>query len=207
MTLMDVLPLIRGWTWRNEERTATLTPGQELLVYQPPTPTKEVGWAAGLDFGGDDAYLGLRLVMPGTDTGYGTFAGTLPWGAVAPPPSGMYLWRYYRPNPMRTIGLYGISLITSAYPYPYWGAVRLYMTLTEDTTEPYATGILGIAQVVITDRNLFLKDLRKVKYGRWATLMDIIGWKPLLKVFGKKFEELDIRFEEKEKVEPPGHAR
>jgi len=183
-------------------------PNQELLVYQSPAPTKEIGWLTSLDWSGNDAYLGLGIDQPGVPTpGYFTFIGAHITGAVLPPPSGWYLTRYYQPNPLRTIGFYSLSVITSAYPLPYYGPVRLYVSLRPGTTEPYATGSLYALEIVIQDRNLFVTDLRKVYYGRWAPLMDFIGHIPLLRTFTKKFAELQIPFEEKEIIEPPGVAR
>ena len=177
------------------------------MVYQAPTPTKEIGWVVGIDFAGNDAYLGIRIVMPGVDAGYVTFAGAYALGAVLPPPSGAYILRYWQPNPLRTIGAYIMSWLTSAYAYPFYGAVRLYLSLRPGTTEPFATGILSFTEVVIQDRNIFLKDLRKVYFGRLAPLMDLLDHVPILRVFTRRFDELGIRFEEKEIIEPPGIAR
>lgn len=214
MTLIDKLSLIRGWTWRVEDIPFVVLLNQELLVYQPPTPQKEIGWVCGLDIIGSDAFLGLRIVMPGVDTGYRTPNAFMTVGAVLPPPMGVYITRYYQPNPLRTIGEYLLSVVTSAYPWPYYGPVRLYVSLrsgsnppVDGSTELNATGYLSIVQIVIEDRNLFLKDLRKVLYGRWAPLVDLIGHVPILRTFVKKFEDLGIPFEEKELVEPPGVAR
>jgi len=187
--------------------TQTVLLNQELLVYQPPTPSKEIGWLVSLDFVGNDAYLGMRLVMPGIESPWTTFAGIYALGAVLPPPSGIYVVRYWQPNPLRTLGAYVMSAITSAYAYPFYGATRLYLSLRPGTTEPFATGILSFTEVVIEDRNLFLKDLRKVYYGRLAPLMDLLDHVPILRMFTRRFDELGIRFEEKEIVEPPGIAR
>lgn len=200
--------MIRGWAWRTIKLTQTVVLNQELLVYQSPTPTKEIGWLAGLDWYGNDAYIGLGIDQPGIPLpGYATFIGLHTLGAVLPPPHGAYLTRYYQPNPLRTTGYYIMSAITSAYPLPYYGPIRLYVSLRPGTTETYATGSLYALEIVIQDRNLFLTDLRKVLYGRWAPLMDFIGHIPLLRHFTKKFAELQIPFEEKEIIEPPGVAR
>ena len=207
MTLIDKLPLIRGWAWRITPIPVTVTTNQEIMIYQAPTPTKEVGWLGGLDITGDDAFLGLRIVMPGVDTGYQTFFTWNTIGAVLPPPSGGFVTRYWQPNPLRTFGLYSMSLITTAYQWPYYGAVRLYLSLRLGSTEMSASAIVSLIQIVIEDRGLFLKDLRKVYYGRWAPLMDLIDHVPILSTFTRKFEELGIKFEAKEIVEPPGIAR
>ena len=207
MTLLEILPLVRGWSWRSIPVIQTVLLNQELLVYSPPTPSKEIGWIVALDFLGDDAYLGVRIVMPGFDTGYGTFAGSYAAGYVLPPPVGTYIARYLQPNPLRTFGFYSATIVTSAYGQPFYGPVRLYMSLRPGSTEPFATGMIGILEVVIEDRNIFLKDLRKVYYGRLAPLMDLLDHVPILRVFTRKFDELGIKFEEKEVVEPPGIAR
>lgn len=207
MTLLEILPLIRGWAWKPVGVIQTVLLNQELLVYSPPTPSKEIGWLVFLDFAGNDAYLALRIVMPGMDTGYGTFAGSYPYGAVLPPPSGAYIGRYYQPNPLRTIGQFGMSVVTSAYAYPFYGPVRIYISLRTGSTEQFATAIFSMLQVIVEDRNLFLKDLRKVYYGRLAPLMDLLDHVPILRVFTRRFDELGIRFEEKEIIEPPGVAR
>lgn len=208
MSLIDKLPLIRGWAWREVSLTRTILLTQELLVYQAPPPTKEIGWVVGIDFLSNDAYLGLGIDMPGVPlTGYNTFAGARAIGAVLPPPSGLYLGLYNQPNPLRTIGEYQMSVITSAYPWPFYGPVRLHLSLRPESTEPHATGAIFGLEIVVQDRNLFLKDLRKVLYGRWAPLLDLIGHVPLLRSFTEKFAELRIPFEEKERVEPPGVAR
>lgn len=207
MSLIDKLPLIRGWTWRRENILATVLLNQESLVYQPPTPSKEIGWIAGLDFFGNDAYLGIRVTMPGLDTGYGTFAGNYAISSVLPPASGAYILRYVQPNPLRTIGEYASSVISSAYPLPFYGSVRLYLSLRTGSTEPFATSLISLNEVVVEDRNLFLKDLRKVYFGRWAPLVDWIAHTPILRASTKKFADLGIPFEEKEVVEPPGIAR
>lgn len=207
MTLLEILPLIRGWSWRRIEVTQTVLLNQELLVYSPPTPSKELGWVITIDFAGNDAYLGIRIVMPGVDTGYTTFAGLYAIGAVLPPPSGAYIVRYWQPNPLRTLGAYFMSWLTSAYAYPFYGAVRVYLSLRTGSTEPFATGIISAIEVIIEDRNLFLKDLRKVYYGRLAPLMDLLDHVPILRAFTRRFDELGIRFDEKEIIEPPGIAR
>ncbi len=100
-----------------------------------------------------------------------------------------------------------MSLITSSYPWPYYGSARLYVSLRLGTTEAFAVGIITLTQIIIQDRNIFLKDLRKILYGRWAPIMDLIGHMPLLRTFMKKFEDLGIPFEEKEIIEPPGISR
>ena len=207
MTLLEVLPLIRGWSWRRIEVTQTVLLNQELLVYQAPTPTKEIGWVVAIDFAGNDAYLGVRIVMPGFDVGYTTFAGFYATGSVLPPPSGGCITRYWQPNPLRTLGAYFMSLITSAYAYPFYGAVRVYLSLRTGSTEPSATGIVSAGEVIVEDRDLFLKDLRKVYFGRLAPLMDLLDHVPILRMFTRRFDELGIKFEEKEVVEPPGYAR
>lgn len=100
-----------------------------------------------------------------------------------------------------------MSFITSAYAYPFYGAIRVYLSLRTGSTEPFATGIVSAQEVIVQDRNLFLKDLRKVYFGRLAPLMDLLDHVPILRVFTRRFDELGIRFEEKEIVEPPGIAR
>ena len=207
MSLIDKLPLIRGWSWRNTPLTVVALANQEILAYSPPTPSKEIGWVVSIDLSGNDAYLGLRIVMPGVDTAYATFAVANAIGAMLPPPSGTFLLLYNQPNPLRTIGQYVMSIITSAYPYPFLGAVRIYISLRPGTTEPFAVGAIGIGQIIIQDRNLFLQDLRKILYGRWAPLMDLISHIPLLRRFVMDFENFHIPFEEKEVIEPPGLAR
>ena len=186
--------------------TQTVLLNQELLVYSPPTPSKEIGWVTYLGWVGNDSYIGLRVVMPGYDTGYLTFAGSYAAGAVLPPPSGYFLGRFWQPNPLRTFGYYSMMHVT-AYPIPFYGPVRLYLSLRPGSTEAFATAMLMVYEVVIEDRDLFLKDLRKVYFGRLAPLMDLLDHVPILRVFTRRFDELGIRFEEKEVVEPPGYAR
>lgn len=204
MSLLDKLPLIRGWRWKLQPVLQTVRATQEILVYEPPPPGKEIGWVVSITMLSNDAYLGLRLVFPGLDTGYALPA---TGGPMAPLPSGMFMDWYWRPNPMRTIGEYQVYYVMSAYPYPFQGPVKAYLSLRSGTTEPQATGRIVVWMIVIEDRNLFLKDLRKVLYGRWAPLMDLIGHVPLLNRFIVNFEKLGIRYKEEEKIEPPGIAR
>lgn len=203
---INKLPLIRGWTWRIERRTATVRLNQELLIYQPPPPTKEIGWGVAVYIAGNDAYLGLRVVQPGMDSGYETFQSMLDIGAVESPPVGGYLTRYNRPNPLRTWGQFAMNAIADESG-AFYGPVRYYLSLRPGTTEPHATAVIRIYQIIIQNRSLFLKDYRKVLYGRWAPLVDLVGHVPILRMLTKKLEDLDIRFEEKEIVEPPGLAR
>ena len=129
MSLLDKLVLIRGWTWRIIEERATVTENQVVLLYNPPTPSKEIGWVVTLDFSGNDDRLAIRIVAPGFATGWATFRAQMNIGIVMPPASGSVLTKYYRPNPLRTIGFYLAGSITSAYPWPFFGPVRIYMSL------------------------------------------------------------------------------
>lgn len=176
------------------------------MIYQPPPPTKEIGWGVAVYVAGNDSYLGLKVVQPGMDSGYETFESLLAIGAVESPPVGGYLTKYIRPNPLRTWGQYAMNAIAGDTG-PFYGPVRYYVSLRPGSTETHATIAMRLYQIIIQNRVLFLKDYRKVLYGRWAPLVDLVGHVPILRVLTKKFEDLDISFEEKEIVEPPGIAR
>lgn len=215
MTLIDKLPLIRGWAYHWEPLgPVSIQRNKAAIIYNPPPPSKELGWLLSLQYTSNDAYMGIRVVMPGVDTGYGTFAQNMIWGNIIPGASAgfrmltlQYVFKYWQPNPLRTWGSFGAIVEGPAYPEPFYGPVRIYASLLGSSTQSQASIEGGFSEIIVQDRNLFLKDLRQVMYGRWGPLMDLIGHTPILRLFAKKFEENGIPCEEMEKVEPPGIAR
>jgi len=172
MSLVEYLPLLRGW---------------EFQIWMLPEPVTVVknridlinrfddydGWLLSLSVICDDAFVSpyfhyptipLVSLMP---YGLHSILGTTHWGAQE-----SYCPMYYRPNPLSSAGLY-VTEYEPAYPMPYKtygitgkkGEFRAEMLaeLDVNSTQDSATILHADAgRIVITDPETFKSDLKEV---------------------------------------------
>jgi hypothetical protein len=177
--LSDMLPLLEGWEYYYFAESRSVEKGKDISVYSKPCK----GWLISLDFIADDAYAQAKveyLSYIAKMTAHALFL----IGATLPPPAGSYISLYLRPSTLSTAGAYGASPITSAYPFPVKGSVKISLGLTNSSTQSTATIVVTFTAFRIVDEIAFIKSVRKFKYGTLAPLFSLLGHIPILKFLG-----------------------
>ena len=179
MNLSDALPFLEGWDELSVVKTETIEKG----VFKPVFSRECKGWVYGLDIASDDAYASLQMTYLG-GTAIITPHSIFVVGATLPPPHGMYIPSYIRPSTLSTAGIFIATLITSAYPKPIKGLVRLELKLGDDSTQVTATCIISFVACEIVDEEAFIRSARRFKYGWLGWIFGAISRIPGLKYIG-----------------------
>jgi hypothetical protein len=188
--VLNSLPLLDGWATKvyyTEPGGQIVAKGKMISVLDK---NMAVGWVIGVDYASSDSQMEFHI-----DTEYfnavTTPDGVQSNGAVLPPPSGVYGSLYDRPSPLSTYGTYVGSFITSAYPIPFRGKVKGYVTLGLGSTEPSALAYFSIEVMEVINVESLIKSYRKLLYGRWAGLFALEN--AFRSLFGKRLSENDLK--------------
>jgi len=172
MSLVDYLPLLRGWEFQIWYLEAPVTVVKNRVDLIKRFDDYD-GWLLGISLICDDCFanpyihyptIPLTSLMP-----YGNYGivGASMWNANGP-----YCPMYLRPNPLSSAGLYTVDYIP-AYPMPYktYGVagkkgefrVELLAELGTDSTQDSAHILhMSVARIVITEPEVFKRDLKEI---------------------------------------------
>jgi len=172
MSLVDYLPLMRGWEFQIWHTPAPVTVVKDRIDLIKRFDDYD-GWLLGVSVLCDDCFtipyvnyptIPLIPLMPYLTH---SIAGMTQWDANSP-----YCPMYYRPNPLSSAGLY-IVTYAPAYPMPYKtrglagkkGEFRaeILAELGTDSTQNSATLLhVECGRIVITEPETFKRDLKAV---------------------------------------------
>ena len=179
LSLHETIPFLEGWEFLAFGKEETVEKGKYKTILSRPIK----GWLYGLDFVTDDAYAVIRIIYLGI-VGLYTPHVIFCLGATEPPPSGLYGPLYIRPSTLSSAGVYAGSLVTSAYPLPVKGMVRLELGLENDTTQSTAKNRVSFSAIEIVDDKAFIRSYRKFKYGWLGWAFGVLSHIPGLKYIG-----------------------
>ena len=160
MSLLECLPLLEGWwhrTYAFKELQVLRKGASEELFHLHDAR----GWVLGIDYVATDCYMQYILEIYSV-RGVATPQALHEAGATLPPPSGAYETVYDRPDPASTRGTYVGSLLTSAYPFPWKGDVRVSMRLGMESTQPAAAGNIYVHVLEVTDLEKFKRSFQEL---------------------------------------------
>ena len=179
VSLIEMLPFLEGFEYLYFSKEETVEKGKHTTIF-----SRDVkGWIYSLDFASDDAYASfVPTYMGKTDVRTPNYFFVA--GATLPPPSGSYVLNYLRPSTLSTAGIYAVSLITSAYPIPIKGLVRLEVGLESESTQTTATVSCHFFAFEITDEKAFIRSYRRFKYGWLGWAFEVLSRIPGLKYIG-----------------------
>jgi len=179
VNLLNMLPVLEGYDFLYFTKAETVSKGRYELLHSK----KGKGWLFSLSISTDDAYASLKMTYMGhTETRTPHFFFNL--GVTLPPPSGAYLSTYLRPSVLSTAGIFTLWLVTSAYAIPVKGLVRLEVGLESGSTQATASISANFMFVNIIDEEVFIKSVRKFKYGWLGWVFGAISKIPGLKYIG-----------------------
>ena len=163
--IFSLLPLLKGWDYKANVWTRTLSRGQTLDVER----VEDMGILVDLTLATNDCYGGFNFSGQGSDLSLFTISNIYPkaaydTGALAQDPSG-WLQLYYRPNPQSSAGAFVLPALTAGYqgstfPYVPTTIVRLY--LLNQSTQSEAVVSLSCLRIIITNKKQFIRSLRAV---------------------------------------------
>ena len=160
MSLLECLPLLEGWWHRRytfkELQVLRKGESKELFHFHDAR-----GWLLGIDYVATDCYM-QYLIETYAERHLVTPQAIHEFGLTLPPPMGTYETLYDRPDPARTEGTYAGSILTSAYPYPWKGDVRVAMRLGMESTQPAAAGNIGVTVLEVTDLEAFKRSFQEL---------------------------------------------
>lgn len=157
MNIFQLLPLLEGWI--DEPVTVEETIVKKAKkVYDD----EERGWLAGIDLVTDDALGSMQIQYGRYISGWANPYKAYTYNAVYPPPCGAYFLLYSQPAPPSTAGLYVMSVLTSAYPHPYKGKIKVWVKLDDLSTQDSASIVVAIPRIKIYDPDLFKRSLKEV---------------------------------------------
>ena len=165
--MLEYLPLLDGWylkTYQFQSPGQVVTLGQLATVM---TKDKAVGWVIGVDFIASDAMMEYWI-----ETEYAQWSMTpydaFSLGLFQPPPWGTYVSLYNQPSPQSTYGTYAGSFITAAYPLPFRGKVKAYVTLGSASTQQAALAQYVINVLEVTDEDALIRSFQRLQAGLGA---------------------------------------
>jgi hypothetical protein len=160
----NLLPLVKGWQYKNHHWEKTLAPGQTSDPYR----ISEMGWLLEVSIVTTDAYGGLILEWQDADLQTNVVRSDIETarllGALAQDPAG-WLQRYFRPNPYSTAGFYSGLFFTGGFqgsPFPFVPTTTLRVYLESTSNQASAFISLGTVEIAITNKELFIRSLRQV---------------------------------------------
>jgi len=172
MSLVDYMPLMRGWEFQIWflDRTVNVVKNRLDLVKRFDDYD---GWLLSVGLICDDCFVSPQFHYPTIPLvslmPYGNYnlSGTSMWGAQS-----VFVPLYYRPNPLSSAGLYSV-MYEPAFPIPYKtyglagekGEFRAELLAELDTNSTQTSAnilFLSVGRVVITDPELFRHDLKDV---------------------------------------------
>ena len=160
MSLLGCLPLLEGWWHRiyafKELEVLRKGSSKELLHLHDAR-----GWVEGIDYIATDCYM-QYIIETYSVRGVLTPQALHEFGSTMPPPVGAYETLYDRPDPASTKGTYVGSILTSAYPFPWKGDVRVAMRLGEESTQPAAAGNIYVHVIEVTDLKAFKRSFQEL---------------------------------------------
>lgn len=171
----NILPLLKGWDYKDNVWTRTIKRGQRIVVES----VNDLGLFYSTVITTNDCYGGVKITGQGADLRSTTFGDIYPKlqhdaGLYMQDPNG-YNPRYYRPNPQSSAGLY-ITVLSSSGAQgtflPYIPATSVELFLLSSSTQEEATVSVYSVRVVITNRKQFIKSLRSVIGSQTITDID-----------------------------------
>lgn len=163
----NLLPLLKGWEYKTYETgERRLTRGASIEVIRA---TNELGWLNNAVLATDDCYAGVDLAYQGSDLQQRQdrvtvqYAHTLGAIGIGADPAG-FVQLYYRPVPTSTYGAYYFVLLDLYYgnTLPFLPTVIVQLYLDSTSTQETATVSFSARTINITNRELFIRSLRKV---------------------------------------------
>jgi hypothetical protein len=160
--IYTLLPLLKGWEYKIHQIRRNVNRGavEEIRI-------SELGWLLQIGVVTDDALGKFRIAWQGADLETKEFAFTPEdfrfWGSFVQDPSG-WLPIYFRPNPNSTAGVYsvGFSMYAEGGTLPYVPTITMEISLKAESTQSSAFISASAITIAITNREAFIRSLRRV---------------------------------------------
>lgn len=187
LNLYNMLPLLEGWEYMPFLKSEAV----ELGKYKLLSSEKRIGWLLSMDFYSDDAYASLKLTYLGA-VGIITPHDLFVTGAILPPPYGAVLSVYIQPSYLSTAGVYCCSMVTTAFPVSIKGNIKIEIGLESSSTQSTASAGVVFNAIAITNEGMFIRSVRRFKYGWLGWVFELLSRIPGLKYIGvpKEIEEV-----------------
>lgn len=179
MSLYNMLPFLEGWKGVTFTKTETVKKGEYKSVFSE----QSKGWLLALNFVSDDAYASVKISYLGYAIVYTPHSFFI-LALTEPPPMGSYISEYIRPSTLSTAAICAVSIITSAYPQPIKGLVRIELGLELDSTQATAAVAVTFDGIDIVDMEAFIRSVRKFQYGWLGWAFGVLSRIPGLKYIG-----------------------
>lgn len=169
MNVYQALPLLEGWDFFVDNKMVTVQKGQFAQVFSRSVK----GWLLALDMTATDPYTILREINLGLSL-TGNMENLFDTGATLPPAFGAYVCTFIRPSILSSAGIFYMSAVTTAEPFPVRGLVRLELSLGLSSTQVTAVAGTSITAIEITDEKVFISSVRRLQYGWFGLVLDFV---------------------------------
>jgi len=175
MTILDLLPFLRGWAHDPVMGKATLRRGVEHPIYHK---SFTEGWITGALFVSNSPDVEFEVYVKEKTFGFEkrltvNLLYLYSMGIVNP----NNIWPWI--SVYDTVANNYRVVYAPARPWSFSGEVKVTALLPETATATTANVAYIINQVLIVNKAEFLRSLRSLIWGRWAPIFDLIEFLPL----------------------------
>jgi len=172
LAMFSLLPLLKGWGYKTHiaERKALIRGAPPEPIYEIQKILKdELGWMLYMREWTNDCYGTVHVEFCGADRERNMLPDMFPeaalaLGATEQDPAGC-IKRYFRPNPYSTAGIYFMLAVSGGFQgtaISFLPDIKIALSLQKESTQATAHVVATGDVVVLTDREEFIKSLRRV---------------------------------------------